>query len=321
MIGNSQRAFSFELGRFWITFTSDCAGIERNPELTLNLGVFFRQVAGGTHVPYDPGNTSATAPGVTSLAWTEPAWRRYKNIIINNSNRFWNGRFWILPPATSWSLCQFSNVAPIERNRAENSRFPTYAQAGTSGEPMQNLFSYNVFCKTNVYQAPSPAHAHITFDVPYLPSGFRDDGNFINFADAAGSGQGRLASGAVQARSLSGAAVIPGHRAAHHHYQRQYIHEIGHALGQRHVGFDVNDTLCAEAPSRVAGATHDHCYVGNSETDEMNIMGSGESIANFNANPWKAVMANLTGTTAGAWGVSRRRVWPRFIGRCQRRIL
>lgn len=310
MLADQDRPYTFELGRFWVSFRSQIAGLERNPELILNLGVFFRQVPAGTAVRLVPDST--TGPTVSAISWPNAdKWQRYKRVILSTSQRYWSGKFWLLPPASCWRLCSFKDDRPLERNVAAHRAFPTYAQSGASGEPCKGLYSFNVYCRTNIYEAPNPAHAHITFDCPYL--GDTDDGAFINYADAAGSGSGRLSSAVRQPRQLDGAAHIDG-RTAHSHYQRQYIHEIGHALGQRHIGYYVNDPLCAETPSHSPGASHDHCYTGNSEADERNIMGAGERLTSVNAAPWKAVMATLTATTPDAWGTSMQRVFPRFIG-------
>ena len=314
MITDRQRSFAYEYGRFYVTLLTGMRRLNRNPELTLNLGVYFEQVPSGHVIPYQVSTLSypylqpdLTMPSFTTGAWPAGEWIRFKNTIIRESQRFWDSRFWLIPPASTNALCELRNEEPTSFNTAANAAWPARAQTPVAGMPQRHLYSFNITCRTSIYEATSAAHAHLRIRAPYLPTGLQDNNRFLHSTD---SGRGWYGSGILTPHAVTanlGLNRFP-------FQQRQYLHEIGHALGQRHIAYLMNDRMCIEVPQHDPRATNGHCYTGYSQGSAGNIMGLGNQLSNLNARPWQAAAAALTNTAVASWDVSLSPVFPRYIG-------
>ncbi len=82
--------------------------------------------------------------------------------------------------------------------------------------------------------------------------------------------------------------------------QRAHIHEIGHILGLRHVGY--GKAHCPHGSN--SGKTM--CY-GKADKDRLNIMGNGMALSKDNAMPWRLAVAEMTGK--GTKDVKGGRAW------------
>lgn len=284
---------NYELGRFRAQFTSSIADINTNPELTFHLRILFRQ-SPDHQWAFDSDNM----PFPVNY-WPPEEWTRFKQTIIDRSQRFWNGKFWLIPPAHCFHLIKYDNPSPLMPNMASTQQFLAYSQR--PGYIAGLATSYNVYCKVRITETHSPSHAHLTITAPHLNE--VDNGAYIN---SVVHGVGNFYSGVINTRNFDPVhGVTLG--------QHQYLHEIGHALGQRHIGFYSDTTMCEEAPHHSSGAGHSACYEGDNAAEASNVMGLGEQLSATNADPWLDFMAQYTHTDKAHWGVSMHRVYPRIV--------
>lgn len=81
---------------------------------------------------------------------------------------------------------------------------------------------------------------------------------------------------------------------------RTVIHEVGHLNGQRHPG----EWQGVQIPGCGGPDPSEHaCYVGTRPEHRDNIMGLGRDILPENADPWRDLIAEHTSTREADWGV------------------
>lgn len=295
---------TYEMGRFDIEFNRDQLGVDRNPELIFHINVYFQQGAVGSGVEDSDTSSSAGHPNRTyqADAWPDAAWIQFKNRIIAHSQSFWNGKFWLVPPATCFGMRASLPDFPTDNNIRASRQYPNQTPM-VPGLPNSTryMYAFNLYCRIMLREVATASAAHLTITAPHVSEA--DDGSFIN---SVGSGNGIFYNGIINYRRF-------GVRLGHTRSQRQYLHEIGHAFGQRHIGFYSDTSSCVEAPHAGHGATHGMCYIGDTSAEAGNVMGLGESLSAENAIPWKHFAAQFTGSNASDWQVSRRRVYPRIL--------
>lgn len=74
-------------------------------------------------------------------------------------------------------------------------------------------------------------------------------------------------------------------------------HELGHAIGMKHIKVMLGDAACAIEPNE------DRCY-GETEEEKANIMGSGTKLLPLNAAPWLDRIAAHTMTPRPDWSAT-----------------
>lgn len=74
--------------------------------------------------------------------------------------------------------------------------------------------------------------------------------------------------------------------------QNTHIHEIGHAIGLDHSGKVLNEPQCATAIS--TGDQNARVCYGTTFKSASNILGRGNSLLPFNAEPWKHAIKQMT---------------------------
>jgi hypothetical protein len=85
-------------------------------------------------------------------------------------------------------------------------------------------------------------------------------------------------------------------------------HELGHALGMRHIKAMLGDARCT------ADDNANRCY-GETEHELANIMGSGRELWPLNAQPWLERIEVHTGVRASRWTASlNMKLAPQVIG-------
>ena len=287
------------MGRYDCFLNTDVVSHDRNAELTIILRIFFQQGSG----------TVSDITGITRQArpWPSSEWQGFKRRITTESMRLWNGKFWLIPPSNTtmftWTggsrvsalMRQYDPIRSMSQTILGNSDVDDVVPQ--SGSAIQT----NIYCKFRIEETDTASNAHLTLRGDYL--GRRTDGFYTN---SVGDGQGIFQSGVLNEYTFPG---------QHRHStvrQRQYLHEIGHAIGQRHVGFVVSDSTCSEV--NPASGTHNQCYVGRTWEDENNVMGSGTRLREENAISWVHALSHITHIDSSQFRVRRQRVFPTRVG-------
>ncbi len=219
--------------------------------------------------------------------WTEGEWHEFRSQIFGQSD-LWNDRFWLIPPDDL-------NTLDIQT------------------QPNRVRFRPNIKCELFVQVWLSPANANKTIKVARLADGYSGDSSLFR-------------SDAVTYDSLDGVAHvfhIPDNTGAQMNINHYTIpHEIGHALGQPHIGVLRRTAACTTAiagptagdDTTVGGSNSHRCYgFGEPPSIAENIMGYGLRFDDVNAQPWRDRIAQHTKTKAENWKVSLTPVAPKRI--------
>jgi hypothetical protein len=238
--------------------------------------------------------------------WNQSEWQRFLTGFMEQAN-MWNNKFWLTPPAGFTTL-----------------------DINVGGKNIRP----NVYCALNVQVTGSAAHSHKHVRVVNLDSKlaatklridesqvgrdtFRSDSGHYDTFDAKG--------GYVNGYHDERGNTLPG--IAH----STIAHEIGHALGEPHIGVTRHAPLCqmamllqsmvkshlitrASVPAMLRdGSDSRVCYGDYSAASvSANIMGGGNQFDTVNAQPWVDQIALHTGTKA-PWTVHLARVQPQVL--------
>ncbi|HLK67166.1 MAG TPA: hypothetical protein VKU19_27215 [Bryobacteraceae bacterium] len=231
--------------------------------------------------------------------WSQAEWSRFVKRFLTQCD-MWNNKFWLIPPADFTAL-----------------------DVTTGGKKVRP----NVYCNLNVQVQYSPAGAHRSITVVNMDAksaarqggkketdvtslDFRSDDSTYDSMDTAVGNVGlRDPSGNPQSKVRF--YTIP--------------HEIGHAIGQPHIGVIRKEPLCQMAilldrlpgvnksalPALFAGASNSLACYGDfaSVPTSSNVMGGGDQFAVENAQPWRDALLRHTKART-AWTVSMSRVAP-----------
>lgn len=207
--------------------------------------------------------------------WGYLEWYNFRDTIFAQCDH-WNNKFWLIPPSSYSELDVNVN--------------------GTRFRP-------NVKCELFVQIWNNPGDAQKNIRIARLDNSVTGDSS-------------RFRSDAVTYDSLDGVAhtfQIPdalGNVSNIIHYT--IPHEIGHALGQPHIGVLRRTAACLNAiagnpgdPMSVGGSNSNRCYgYGEPPSIAQNIMGYGLNFEEVNAQPWRDRIAEHTSTNAANWRVS-----------------
>jgi hypothetical protein len=142
----------------------------------------------------------------------------------------------------------------------------------------------NVYCRYRLSVTPNAAAAHHAVQCVHVnqqATGFRSHATLWS------------------SRDLRPEALVPGARF------RTHLHEVGHLLGLEHSADNRGE--CIDA-----GRNSNPCY-GVTRPEQLEVMGQGDRVREWNATPWRKAIARHTDTYETEWVVSMTRIAPQGI--------
>jgi hypothetical protein len=279
---------------------TSAAGSTTNVELVITVGVYLHKIEPTSfeipfihkalNIPYHPdADTDTTGTYFKIRRWNPPwnphEWDYWKSRYKHGGERFWSGKFWLIPPAGFAGL--------------------DFAVGPKKHRP-------NVYCRLVIDTGVDEAHADKKIDVVRLdvPAGaygsdFRSNAVLYSHLDLYN-----------QAYPL-----VKDEKGRYHtYYQDAYVHKPGHALGMLHSTTLFLPLSLAELTSLFATLSSgdpvnsDGAY-GKGWRPEAagNVMGYGHALAKSNARPWAHRIAKHTGTDEAGWTVSMTHVYPKPV--------
>jgi len=224
--------------------------------------------------------------------WTSSGWEKFTKEFKKQSN-LWNNRFWLVPP-------RHFSIADFDLGR--------------------KFVRPNIACLIQTELVDTPNKAHRTVDV------FNIDVDEVKRRDDLDDDNPYLGKFRSDDRHLDSTDVSTGSRTyededgneytVKHHYT--IAHEVGHALGLKHIGALKHTEKCALTMKfkKGGGRNAKVCY-GEFDNDAIglaeNIMGIGYKFEEVNAAPWKKRIATHTNTLADDWRVSLVQLQPQPV--------
>jgi hypothetical protein len=262
--------------------------VSQNHELIFYLAICLQQISKETAKRY--------VPKLRSQDWDDSEWLNYQGR-VTAAAELWNNKFWLIPPD---SFKELTWPAP----------------------PREWTHEPNVKCSLEVNFRANPGEAHKVINVVRLDDSYSYDPMRSTASGPATLGYAGLwdtQDGKILVQQIPDASGV-----LHPHNHLAIAHEIGHLLGQRHIGVLKKTVLCLRAmdknapPTIIAGpgAVNEgedsfECYGGfDMPSIADNIMGCGMAFDPVNAQPWKDRIALHTGTDPEAWKVSMTYVPP-----------
>jgi hypothetical protein len=203
--------------------------------------------------------------------WTAPEWQTFVNGAKAQAN-LWNNQFWLKPPpsVTDYDFTVWGS----------DRRFRPY-----------------IACELDVDFNADKADAHqvievYNLDLSQIP-GTKDSGTFRS--DSLHYDSLDTVPWVTTYRDKNGAQVM--------HYT--IAHEIGHSIGQPHIGVMRKTPLCKLAMHFGGddGQNWDACYGGDQPSLGMNVMGGGGTFTDDNAISWVWAMLWLRNNSPEYWQV------------------
>jgi hypothetical protein len=235
-------------------------------KLTLKLRLRMQQ-----YYQVPPVVTDANGDPFFIRPWTGPEWHAYINALRTQAD-LWNDQFWLRPPGDFTDF----DLEIMSTNRS---------------------FRPYIACELDVDFNADRADAHRTIDVYNLDlskiTGSKDSGTFR--------------SDSMHYDSLDGTPYVTeyiddGGRPMMHY---TVAHEIGHAIGQPHIGVMKKTPLCQFMMNAAGheGQNSGICYGDDQPNLGKNIMGGGSAFSEVNAISWKWAILMLTGKPYLNWQV------------------
>ena len=236
--------------------------------------------------------------------WTARGWAKFKEEFEKQS-KLWNGKFWLAPPR-HFSIMDFDLGRKFVRPNVSCYVHTEMVDVWSQAHRVINVYNIDV--------DEVQRRDNIDDDNPYLGK-FRSDDHNLDSTDV---NTGRRTYEDEDGNEYT----------VKNHYT--IAHEIGHALGQDHIGALKHTKKCelamrlkkekkkAKDPSaaRLPGGNAKVCY-GEFDNDAIglaeNIMGLGYKFEEVNASPWTKRMAMHTNTLASDWRVSLARLHPQPV--------
>jgi hypothetical protein len=241
----------------------------RKATLQLELHLLLEKVPGGVVFDAD-GKFFATED------WNTHDWIAYRTKLAKEASTHWSGRFWLVPPKSAIPLAYVNNlgeswIVPVECRlavRMTTTRGHRKVRVAHLGRPGSRTAQANQLLRTS------------------HKSGFR--------------AHDRLYDQDLGSTTHHGAGTKTT--------QRTHLHEVGHAIGQPHIGqmtaSATNAVACLVAamkdPSQ--GTNSAICY-GVTAAERSNTMGTGEGLTTVNARPWQERIGKHVLGAFGDWQV------------------
>lgn len=270
-------AFNSEL------FLAKSAG--QNHELKIYLAVCLQKIDKAAGEQTINSTVSSSGHRILLQDWTTEEWDNYQKGSTQAAN-VWNNKFWLIPP-DSYNELRWS-YPPREPTHKPN--FKCSLEVNFNAKPEDAHKVMFVFRLHNSYtRGPFRAHA-----------GGEGHAGFLDSADAKPS--------VIH-------DILDNLGRKHTYTQVAVAHELGHLLGQAHIGVLKHTELCRVAAEASSEGTNTlRCYGADDDPRIAdNIMGMGMAFDVVNAQPWKDRIAQHTETDAAAWKVSQSDVPPAAV--------